>query len=407
MSLMIWLSLILMLMFPGYGLASDSGCDPETPGVCLMQTFMELREGCADAVCETGILLDIAAMGVHDQYYLNAAWDDVSQQVWDAVDVGVSAFRAGDYASALASYQALPEGVQIDPMISFSAGLIYEQLGEDERALAEYRLAAQQYYKHPLIYYSLGSLNARLGRAQESAVDFYLMAHYSGDPAPLTADAIPFENWLAYPVFTQSSGVAGSTFTDRTLTPARAVKWAQIEAGSAAVAENLGDLFPRYFSDLPPLLVLHRSGDDTYSFRVSYWDDYGEWGGTLMVNTTDFSASEDILIFESMGRSDFLVAPAGEPDPRARFEGERCPGAALSRLNVGGLGWVIGFEPSIIVYDTPTAADGTPLAISHFSVIAGPECAGDEARWQIETEDGVSGWIAESDGSVYQAMPDE
>ena len=83
--------------------------------------------------------------------------------------------------------------------------------------------------------------------------------------------------------------------------------------------------------------------------------------------------------------------------------GGSCPGAPPQRLRVGGYAYVCTISDPVRLrigagsnYDTKTRLDtGTEVY-----VVDGPVCANNWSWWWIETESGVSGWMAEGGDNV-------
>ncbi|HEX3053593.1 MAG TPA: hypothetical protein VHP83_23235 [Aggregatilineaceae bacterium] len=103
---------------------------------------------------------------------------------------------------------------------------------------------------------------------------------------------------------------------------------------------------------------------------------------------------------------------AGLPSPTAAAQAGDCPGAPPTRLTVGTLGRVTvsgeGLAGVLRVRETP-GADGRILVDmkydDRFTVIAGPECAGEYWWWQVVTMGGITGWSAEGASDLYFTEP--
>lgn len=83
-----------------------------------------------------------------------------------------------------------------------------------------------------------------------------------------------------------------------------------------------------------------------------------------------------------------------------------CPGLLPSRLIAGGQGRVLGSEPNNVRAE-PTvnsARLGEIPGEGVFVVLAGPVCADGYAWWQVDYN-GLVGWTAEGEGSVYWLEP--
>jgi hypothetical protein len=76
-----------------------------------------------------------------------------------------------------------------------------------------------------------------------------------------------------------------------------------------------------------------------------------------------------------------------------------CPGAPPQRLQVGGRGQVCTRTDNVRLRIEPGSTSNIVASLptgTVFTVIGGPECAGDNwSWWQIRTIDGLTGWIAE------------
>jgi len=100
------------------------------------------------------------------------------------------------------------------------------------------------------------------------------------------------------------------------------------------------------------------------------------------------------------------------PLPTAAAQAGDCPGAPATRLTVGTMGRVTvsgeGLAGVLRVRETP-GADGRILVDmqydDRFTVIAGPDCAGDYWWWQVGPMGGITGWAAEGASALYFTEP--
>jgi hypothetical protein len=80
-----------------------------------------------------------------------------------------------------------------------------------------------------------------------------------------------------------------------------------------------------------------------------------------------------------------------------------CPGAPLQRIVVNQRGYVCTQGDSVNLRDGPSKSSNkvVPLPVgSQFTVIAGPACSDNWSWWQIQTDDGDTGWISEGGDEV-------
>jgi hypothetical protein len=115
----------------------------------------------------------------------------------------------------------------------------------------------------------------------------------------------------------------------------------------------------------------------------------------------------------STATAGFVAIPApGAPNTETISNtGVVCPGTLPSRLIVGQLGRVTPGEPNALNSKAarpsldPTSTRLTSIpAGGIFTILSGPVCAGSYAWWQVNYN-GIIGWTAEGDASVYWLDP--
>jgi hypothetical protein len=85
------------------------------------------------------------------------------------------------------------------------------------------------------------------------------------------------------------------------------------------------------------------------------------------------------------------------------FSSKSCPGAPPQRMVVNQLGYVCTKSDEVRLRNAPSRSgeviDSLPAG-SPFIVLDGPFCASDWSYWQVETDYGTVGWIAEGGDNV-------
>lgn len=85
-----------------------------------------------------------------------------------------------------------------------------------------------------------------------------------------------------------------------------------------------------------------------------------------------------------------------------------CPGAPLSRLEVGIRGEVAPGIDRLRLRMLPAVGAGEVRLLysgSRFEVLAGPSCNGGFRWWRIVLDDGAAGWVAEGTWEEYYLRP--
>jgi len=389
-------------------------------GICQMRALMILREGCHDAFCETEAALYAASITVFSDLYYVVMWKggDIKTQLTTAVIEGLKSFQAKNYDKSAKAFLSVPSDVYLHAMIPLSAGLVYEAAGESDKAMADYNWAVQTSYLQPLSYYVRGkALAATQLHDDEAAIDFSLLAQYTADNQQLDSLVKPlvkahpfpsalFEKWTAYPVATKA--LWGGGIYDESQAKSRTAMIAKLDGGKKLAVQNLSQMLSQLYRNLPNTLVLNQLQDLTYSFNVSYMDDYGTWGGYIKVDLSSnpIQVTEEDYQFESGLTTAFLASPANQPDPRLKFNGMICPHSALSRLQVGKEGHaleIMGMDGPAALFD---AIGGKQIGtIDTFGVLEGPKCQNDHAWWKIKLDDGKTGWAIESEDTAYRLFP--
>lgn len=91
------------------------------------------------------------------------------------------------------------------------------------------------------------------------------------------------------------------------------------------------------------------------------------------------------------------------PEPTATAKVVSCPGAPPQQLDISQRGYVCTKSDSVIVRESPNRSSGSVTHISpgtEFSIIDGPKCANDWSWWKIQTDDGITGWMAEGGDQI-------
>ena len=82
---------------------------------------------------------------------------------------------------------------------------------------------------------------------------------------------------------------------------------------------------------------------------------------------------------------------------------ESCPGAPPQRLTEGGEGVVCTQSDNVRLRNGPSRGSDIILNMppgTPFTVLSGPRCADDWSWWEVQTTDGITGWVAEGGDSV-------
>jgi len=139
-----------------------------------------------------------------------------------AAERGVSAFRAGDYQTALQSFLAALAAGLDTPGLRYDLGATYYRLQRYPEAEREFQALAPDPQWAPLAHYNLGLTAQRLGRPQR-AMEYFGEAHRTTtDPNLRTLAATAFERLGGAPPSPETSAVvslAGGYDSNVTLSP--------------------------------------------------------------------------------------------------------------------------------------------------------------------------------------------
>ncbi len=376
---------------------------------CELQAMQVMAATCAagDEACQQLTLLLAAAMVAYEPPFGQSSYSwDPPQTLIDGVPQGLAAFRAGDYAGALAAFQSTPQPeVFSNTSLPLALAISYEMLEEPEAALAEFDVVFSVEFAYPLAWVARAGLYGKLGRLDEASFDAEALALYTADRPvlqPLTAalrdryplDETRFSDWLMYPVMSIGAGSGGGYSSDLTLEPARPARIGVFDELGVMVAMGLTNWSVDEGPNARGLVILRQTTEG--DFRYDY-PEYGENSGSLWLRRTAdgfLEGSEGISYFEGGVRWDFVLRPVGVDDPRPTDHERRfCPGSVISQLSIGQ--WV----------QSATYRDlGMPVQPAQ--VVDGPYCLSGRTHWKV-----VSGektlLIAENRGTQYQLVPAE
>jgi len=102
---------------------------------------------------------------------------------------------------------------------------------------------------------------------------------------------------------------------------------------------------------------------------------------------------EDVLSFGGAATSTLA------PDPSA----SSCPGAPPQRMTVNQRGYVCTKSDSVRLRVSPARSASTLVQIvpgTQFTVIGGPSCSDNWSWWNIQLDDGTTGWVSEGGDEV-------
>jgi tetratricopeptide (TPR) repeat protein len=393
-------------------------CDPYSQGdfLCQFRAADVLLQQCpADAaVCQKLALLYAAAILAYDMPFGEALGWRPAQSIREGVPRALAAAEAGDYATALSAYQMTPFDAQSgETMLPFSRGVVDDLMGDSASALAEYESAFSINFNHPLVWYARSQLYGALGRLDEASFDAAALLEYARQTPELNtlttalAERYPLrvEEWLRYPLIDQSDGPAGHFFRDLTLVPPEPIQIGIFDELDSLVAVGVSNQGSWQDNSSRAVQVLKHTSSDSY--HLSYpaiWENAG--GITITRYPEAMMSQEFIAFFEGAARWQFMLAPAGAPDPRAGLDGARhCPGSVLSWVKIGMSAQTPYYGgDDMIHYDAPGGAQigaGTKATI-----IGGPECVGTVTWWQAQDETGNRFWTPENKENQYQINPD-
>lgn len=92
------------------------------------------------------------------------------------------------------------------------------------------------------------------------------------------------------------------------------------------------------------------------------------------------------------------VAPTSTRRPTTTPSPDSCPGAPVQRLRVGGKAYVCTKRDSVIMREGPARSYAEQRRLvpgADLKIIGGPSCANNWSWWEVETESGYTGWMAE------------
>ncbi len=402
----------------GAACAVYRSCDPHSMGDfrCQLRAAEVLLRQCpaGDSVCEKLALLYAAAILAYDMPFGEALDYSPPQTIIDNLPRALVAAETGDYASALAAYQTTPYDITSgETMIPFSRGIIYDLMGNREAALAEYESIFDIVIEHPLAWYARSQLFGTLGRTDEASFDAAALLEDSRQTPELSAlttalaERYPLqvEEWLRYPVLSEGLGPAGQFFTDLTLEPPESIQIGFFDDLDVLVAVGLSNIASWQENSLRAVQVLERTERDSYQL---FYPEIFESSGHITVTRYPeaIMSRESVSYFEGAGEWQFMLAPAGAPDPRVGLDGARhCPGSVLSRVNIGVAVVTNTFsEGTLMHHDAPGGSEIG--AGSRAAIIGGPECVGAVTWWQAQDDSGAIFWTPENIENQYALNPE-
>lgn len=382
--------------------------------VCELQTLITLEANCADDLCLLRSRLYTAALGLPNPAYASPFTLENTSAIPEILIAALTHFEAGDYAAALAAYQSITVDISYHPLVPLSLGLVSEAARDVAVARGYYDRALAQVIAYPFAFYVRGSFFARMGFAEEAAADFANLLNLESDPVLETlterlaetypVEQIPFEQWMAYPVYFEGGSLDGNWASDESQLEAYPIEIAIVSSGERLIARGLGRLIDK----LPLYLNLALQFGGIYSFQPGYVHDFDDWTASISLNlaTQPVVVTEEGFGYESGVSASYLIAPDDQPDPRVSFETLRlCPNGVISRLTIGDEAfWGIADYPSVgwTIFDLP---NGNPIGEFDWKirVVGGPECIDDQAWWRVEstTDDALNGWAPENEGKSY------
>lgn len=385
--------------------------------LCLVEVSLNAESACEDNLCQSRVRLYSVAMAIFDQVTMLRS--PGAGQLPDLVLTALDAFEAADYTAAQEAYLSVPYEVAFHPFLTFSVGLVADASGDNAGALTIYDESATQTETYPFVFYVRGDMFARLGQVEAAGADFATFEDYVAADPELTAIAsqlaadypisdLTFEDWQVYPVLYSGGGPGGGWAYDETLTEPSAFRLAYIEDGARLVVEGVPPGVPLFDFPPPRYMLMSQDEDGNYQTAMMYTDDYGVWGVDVTLDLSSGIGMQSTLVFESGTMRYYLIAPEGQPDPREQFDVFRCEGGAITRLTVGAQGYLAGFDGAALTDQPAGEATGEEIErFSGFIVLQGPECVGDQVWWQVESDSGAVGWIAENEGIEYRLLTNE
>lgn len=105
----------------------------------------------------------------------------------------------------------------------------------------------------------------------------------------------------------------------------------------------------------------------------------------------------------------YVVVLILTPFSIATTQGNDCGNGLVQRLQVGGRGW-INLEPPLLRTRVRNMPSGDTIVYidpgTEFEILSGPVCNSiGTSWWEIETDDGIVGWIPEGDENGYYVDP--
>jgi tetratricopeptide (TPR) repeat protein len=382
--------------------------------ICQMRVLLDLESRCTNDLCRIRARLYASAILLPDISYANPFTLENSSDLPPILLSALTHFESGNYAAAVADYQSITTDISYHPLVSISAGLAAEAEGDADQARATYDRTMAQIVADPFAFYVRGSFFSRMGFAEEAAADFANLLNLASDPEMVIlteelaktypVEQIPFEQWMAYPVYFEGGSLDGNWASDESQLEAYPIEIAIVSSGERLITRGLGRLF-----DKPPLyLNLAAQFGGIYYFQPGFVYDFDDWTASISLNlaTQPVVITEEGFGYESGASASYLIAPDDQPDPRVSFETLRlCPNGVISRLTIGDeASWGIADYPSVgwTIFDAPK---GNPIGEFDWKirVVGGPECIDDQAWWRVEstTDDALNGWVPENDGNSY------
>lgn len=383
---------------------------------CQMQAAILLMDQCPAVgdveQCETNALLYAAALGIFEfSDHLGIIMPPPASLVEPVVEA-LSYIETGNYAALVDTYESISVDFGEHPMNLFSIGLAQLAQGDVNSALNQFNNSLAVDFVGTLVYYARGRLYESLGDTGHATLDFHQLASIGGliDLPEVTAlaaelsEKYPWQpdwnrTWLVYPIIGGFEGPGGYSVADSMELPPY-----EITIAASIVEEQIAvfDLI-----DFAGPVSFNKVNEGVY--RLDYtWFYWGVGGATELIFLGDsmdtVKGYTDAFVFENHGHMEFLLRPAGAPDPRREMGLQQCPGAPTSRLMVGGWAMVGSNFSDADLHDAP---GGNVIGGAEwlFEVVDGPVCQEDGAWWEIIRRDGQLGWIRENtDDTEYQVI---
>ena len=390
---------------------------------CQLDALKVLLEICPadDGICQQTAILYTAS--IQSFLALDVWGADLSVQatILGKVVSGLTDFQRGDYAAARDDYDLGSAQNVGSHMLALARAVADQAMGKPADALPELNAGLNIAPADPLLHLVRAQVFVALGDTDQASIDAELLRQYTAnDPeraaviAPLIApypfDQSKLQSWLLYPVKEWGSSPGGSGSTDQSQDAPRPILIALYHHDSVLLAVNLqqsGALLACYEQDICPNWIVLTGADQDFDLAHSPDADT-----SLHIHLNRLGDvwvdQEDGQVVDGSWRNNFLLAPAGAPDPRADLEGERC--GVISRLQPGMLG--VSFyetfdQGTIPVYAAPSAAaDPLTMTSGYLSLMGVAECHDNVLWWPVKEDTrGTVGWTPENDGSHYLLTP--